>query len=63
MRKWAKTKIKFDFGKCGFVWVTMENPYDIIRLALKMEPCHPSSGGISLILQTGPKYSVKFLIS
>ena len=33
--------------------MTMENPYDIIRLALKMEPCHPWSGGTSLILQTG----------
>ena len=30
--------------------MTMENPYEIIRLALKMEPCHPCSGGTSLKL-------------
>ena len=32
--------------------VTMENPYEIIHLALKMEPCHPCPGGTSLSIYT-----------
>ena len=56
-RSGPKTKFKFDFGNCGFVWVTIVNTYDIIRLALKMEPCHPCSGGTSLSIYTLTKFN------
>ena len=56
-RSGPKTKFKFDFGNCGFVWVTIVNTYDIICLALKMEPCHPCSGGTSLSIYTLTKFN------